>query len=76
MRLPTHIAGLAVHPHVTVERIVDAAHRRLYSLDDPGFCLACGEENDGCEGDARGYVCHYCDAPAVYGAEELLQYIV
>lgn len=37
-----------------------------------GFCLACGETNDGIEPDARKYSCHCCQAPKVYGAENLL----
>jgi hypothetical protein len=37
-----------------------------------GFCTACGEEQGGCEPDARGYTCESCGAPLVYGAEELV----
>jgi hypothetical protein len=37
-----------------------------------GFCLACGATADGVEPDARRYTCEACDAPKVYGAEELL----
>ena len=36
-----------------------------------GFCLACGETQDGVEPDARRYTCEACGAPKVYGAEEL-----
>ena len=36
-----------------------------------GFCLACGETQDGVEPDARQYVCESCGARKVYGAEEL-----
>ena len=36
-----------------------------------GFCLACGAEADGVEPDARKYTCESCDAPKVYGLEEL-----
>jgi hypothetical protein len=38
----------------------------------PGFCLACGEEADGCEPDARQYECESCGERKVYGIEELL----
>ena len=38
----------------------------------PGFCLACGEEADGCEPDARQYECEACGERKVYGIEELL----
>ncbi len=37
-----------------------------------GFCIACGEIQDGVEPDARGYECDVCGEPAVFGAEELL----
>ena len=37
-----------------------------------GFCLACGNWQGGVEPDARRYACDSCDAPKVYGAEELL----
>lgn len=36
-----------------------------------GFCLACGQEAYGIEPDARKYVCESCEAPKVYGLEEL-----
>ena len=41
------------------------------SHEGQGFCLACGTVNDNIEPDARRYVCEYCNAPKVYGAEEL-----
>lgn len=44
----------------------------MTTLDNPGFCIACGEDADGCEPDARGYECESCGRPKVYGAEELL----
>lgn len=37
-----------------------------------GFCLACGETADGIEPDGRKYTCESCDAPKVYGCEELV----
>ena len=37
-----------------------------------GFCLACGNESETVEPDARKYTCACCDQPKVYGAEELL----
>jgi hypothetical protein len=36
-----------------------------------GFCLACGHQADGVEPDARKYTCEACQAPKVYGLEEL-----
>lgn len=36
-----------------------------------GFCLACGAEQCGCEPDMRAGTCEACNAPKVYGLEEL-----
>lgn len=40
--------------------------------NDEGFCLACGETNEGIEPDAGKYRCQCCNAPKVYGAEQLM----
>ena len=58
--------------NIPFEQLLDAVKRRENGLDNPGFCLACGEEAGGCEPDARCYECEYCDAKQVYGAEEIL----
>ena len=60
-----------LHPSVTEEAIVDAMHRQMFGLDNPGFCMACGMESDSCEPDARNYKCESCGEREVYGAEEL-----
>jgi len=39
---------------------------------NPGFCLACGEQADGCEPDASEYECECCGKHAVFGAAEIL----
>ena len=69
------VNGVVIHPSVTIERVIDGVHREMETLDNPGFCIACGEEADGCEPDASCYRCDYCDEKAVYGAAELLLYI-
>lgn len=56
----------------TEDQIVEMIDRRNCSLDNPGWCIRCGEEQDGCEPDARGYVCDSCGEKAVYAPEELL----
>ena len=61
-----------MHRSITADRITDAVERQMSSLDSPGFCLACGNEQDGCEPDARRYECEACGEKQVYGAEELL----
>jgi hypothetical protein len=55
-----------------VERIFEAVRRRATTLDDPGFCLSCGEEVGGCEPDAERYECDNCGARRVYGSDWLL----
>jgi predicted RNA-binding Zn-ribbon protein involved in translation (DUF1610 family) len=63
------------HPKVTDEAITEAMERRHKTLDDPGFCLACGNEVHGVEPDARRYLCEACGERQVYGIEELLMEI-
>ena len=63
---------MKLHRNITMELIQDACERRLSSLDNPGFCIECGHEQDGCEPDARKYECESCGEATVYGAEELL----
>lgn len=58
--------------NIDVEQLMEAAERREATLDNPGFCTTCGEENDGCEPDARDYICDHCGEATVFGAEELL----
>lgn len=70
------MALLKIHPTITAARVIEAVERSLTSLDNPGFCIECGEDADDCEPDARCYVCVICDEPAVYGAEELLLHLV
>jgi hypothetical protein len=64
------VADMKLHPSLTEERILEAVER--FDLDDPGFCIACGHEQGGCESDMRKGVCESCGAKAVYGAEELV----
>jgi hypothetical protein len=44
--------------------------------DYVGFCVGCGAETSGVEPDARNFHCDVCDRPLVFGAEELLFYIM
>ena len=54
------------------DRIIDGAQRQMFGSDNVGFCLACKEEADGCEPDAREYECESCGEREVYGASEIL----
>lgn len=60
------------HPSVTADMILRNVERRNLTLDNPGICIACGNEQEGCEPDARNYECEACGEPQVFGAEELL----
>lgn len=51
-----------------IDRILEAAEED----ENTGFCISCGNEQGGCEPDARGYTCEDCGLPKVYGAAELL----
>lgn len=63
---------MKMHPAITQERVIEAVQRQLTTLDNPGFCVACGEEAMGCEPDMREGRCENCGEPKVYGAEELM----
>jgi len=66
---------MKIHSSVTVDRVVEAVEASMTGLDNPGFCIKCGEDADGCEPDARKYECECCGERGVFGAEELLLYI-
>lgn len=57
---------------ISYDKLQDAIERSTIGTENVGFCLACGEEQDGCEPDARNYPCANCDALQVFGAEEIL----
>lgn len=60
------------HPTITEDVVSAAVQRHQTSLDNPGFCLVCGLEQEGCEPDAQGITCESCGAEMVAGAAELL----
>jgi hypothetical protein len=63
---------MKMHKSITVDMLMSACERHRMTLDDPGICVDCGNEQGGVEPDARKYICEACGAPGVYGAEELL----
>ena len=65
------MARLKMHHSITWERVAQIVQETMFTLDNPGLCVACGEETDGVEPDARGYECEHCGEHAVYGLEEL-----
>jgi hypothetical protein len=72
---PPAQAGYAkdiMHKSLTTERIMRAVESNMNDCTNIGFCKVCGEEQEGCERDARKYECESCGAKEVFGAEELL----
>jgi hypothetical protein len=63
---------MRIHETIVLDRVTEAVERAHTSLDNPGFCIACGGEAEDIEPDARRYECEICGEPGVYGAEELL----
>lgn len=57
--------------HLDIDELEQATRNGMFGLDNPGFCVACGAERDGCEPDAEGYECDECGEMAVCGAQEL-----
>lgn len=66
------MAKRPIHPSVTADRVMELVRHYANSLDNPGICLRCGSDADGCKPDARRYTCESCEEPGVYGVEEIL----
>jgi hypothetical protein len=64
-----------VKKNVDKDALLAAVEESLFGMGNPGFCIECGEEGDGCEPDAREYPCESCGERAKFGAEELLIYV-
>ncbi|MHA2087326.1 MAG: hypothetical protein ACW972_03555 [Promethearchaeota archaeon] len=61
-----------IHESITADRVCDLVQDSMTSLSNPGICLSCGEDQEGCEPDARNYKCESCGLNRVFGAEEIL----
>lgn len=55
-----------------IDYVMERAQDEMFGLDNPGFCLECGAEREGCEPDARNYECYDCGEHAVFGASEVM----
>ena len=55
---------------------LDAIMDLVQADDNLGLCIACGEERGCCEPDAENYPCESCEQLAVFGAPQLLLYVV
>ena len=64
-----------MHSSITIDRVLPLAESQMFGLENPGICLACGEERDGCEPDAEGYECYECGEMRVMGVTELMMII-
>jgi len=53
---------------ITIARIAAMCERDEYE----GICIACGEDAEGVEPDARKYECESCGEKKVYSCQELL----
>ena len=67
---------MKLHHSITTDRVLALAESQLLDLENPGICKACGSEQDGCEPDARNYICESCEQPQVFGASELLMEMI
>jgi Zn finger protein HypA/HybF involved in hydrogenase expression len=54
------------------EKILERAEEIIGEDNATGICLACGEEQAGCEPDRSRVRCDACGRQTVYGAEEIL----
>lgn len=63
---------MRIHESITVDRVIEAVREQMFGLENPGFCIECGEDHDSCEPDAQNYECYACGEHSVYGAEILL----
>lgn len=63
---------MAMHPSITVDRILEVIEESVMDLSSPGICTDCGEDAEGVEPDAENYMCEACGKYGVFGAEQLL----
>ncbi len=61
-----------IHKSITEKMVLSAVELEMMTLDNPGICLACGNEQDGCEPDARNYTCEASGEKQVFGAAEFM----
>ncbi len=67
---------MSIHKSLTLDRVMAAAESQMFGMENPGFCIECGEDADGCEPDARNYECEVCGERKVFGAAEIMLMVV
>ncbi len=55
-----------------VKRALVLAEEQNRTTRNPGICLNCGEEQEGCEPDMERGTCESCGEKKVYGAMEVI----
>jgi hypothetical protein len=63
-----------MHESITSKRVIEAAEESMFGMGTTGFCLACGDDQDGCEPDMEGGLCESCGEHKVMGATGLLMH--
>lgn len=63
---------MRIHESINADRVIELVQED----DGAGLCIYCGNDQYGCEPDARRYPCESCGFDGVYGAEELLIHVV
>jgi len=66
---------MRIHKSITSERVTELAEEQMFGTENPGICIKCGADHDGCEPDAERYECCEGGYNAVYGSEFLLMYV-
>lgn len=61
---------------LNTDDVLKAAEAQMFGMENDGFCTSCGNQQGGCEPDARNYECEECGERAVFGAAELMMYAV
>jgi predicted RNA-binding Zn-ribbon protein involved in translation (DUF1610 family) len=57
---------------INLEVLMATVEDNETTLYDWGFCVSCGEQQDGCEIDTRNYECENCGESQLFRAEEVL----
>ena len=64
--------SMPVNKQEILDKAIRLCEEAMTTLSNPGICLACGEDQEGCEPDARNYECESCGEHKVFGAEEVV----
>ncbi len=63
---------MGIHKSLTLDRVMAAAESQMFGMENPGFCIACGADADGCEPDACNYPCEDCGENKVFWSSEIM----